>query len=160
MSKASELLRPTALGPTRPSLVEDGASCFCIGACRNGPHSAHENGVLVRPSRTLWVLRTVPDSTGNCPLQAVRSVQLLPNRHSATANDARFLSSLERASSFVMTKRFRRFEPRLNNVRSVANTLLQPSRGGAKEVDSPKLRCTSAVSPPCSRPRRLPRKVP
>lgn len=37
----------------------------------------------------------VLDSTGDFPLQAVRSVPLLPNRHSATTDDARLLSSFE-----------------------------------------------------------------
>jgi len=34
-----ELPRPTALGPTRPSLVEVGASCFGVGTCRNRSQS-------------------------------------------------------------------------------------------------------------------------
>lgn len=34
-----ELPHPTALGLTQPSLVEGGASCFCVGTCRNRPHS-------------------------------------------------------------------------------------------------------------------------
>ena len=36
---ASELPRPTALGPTRPSLVEVGASCFCVRTCIRRGHS-------------------------------------------------------------------------------------------------------------------------
>jgi hypothetical protein len=31
--------RPTALGATRPSLVAEGASCFCVRTCRNKSHS-------------------------------------------------------------------------------------------------------------------------
>ena len=34
-----ELPRPTALGPTRPSLVAVGASCFCVGTCIRRGHS-------------------------------------------------------------------------------------------------------------------------
>ncbi len=39
---SSELLRPTALGPPRPSLGADGASCFCVETCRNRSHSVHK----------------------------------------------------------------------------------------------------------------------
>jgi hypothetical protein len=49
----SELLRPTAFGPTRPSLVEVGASCFCVGTCRNRFHSVHKSEALVRSIRTV-----------------------------------------------------------------------------------------------------------
>ncbi|SIR77164.1 hypothetical protein SAMN05421858_3765 [Haladaptatus litoreus] len=45
------------------------------------------------PSEPL-VLRTVPDSAGDFPLQAVRSVPLLPDGHSATTSSARHLSRL------------------------------------------------------------------
>ncbi|SIR72552.1 hypothetical protein SAMN05421858_3446 [Haladaptatus litoreus] len=45
------------------------------------------------PSEPL-VLRTVPDSAGDFPLQVVRSVPLLPDGHSTTTSDARFLSRL------------------------------------------------------------------
>ena len=47
------------------------------------------------------VLRTVPDSAGDFPLRVVRSVPLLPDRHSATSDDARFLSRLNTAGSVV-----------------------------------------------------------
>ena len=40
----------------------------------------------------------VPDSAGDFPSQMVRSVPLLPVRHSATTAVARFLSSFERAT--------------------------------------------------------------
>jgi hypothetical protein len=75
-----------------------------------------------------------PDSAGGFPLQAVRSVPLLPIRHSATTAVARFLSSSERASSLVMTKRLRRFEPRLNTAGSVAGILLPHSTVGVVNV--------------------------
>jgi len=39
MASPGELPRPTALGPTRPSLVEVGASCFCVGTCIRCGHS-------------------------------------------------------------------------------------------------------------------------
>ena len=39
MASPSELPRPTAFGPTRPSLVEVGASCFCVGTCIRRGHS-------------------------------------------------------------------------------------------------------------------------
>ena len=42
----------------------------------------------------------VPDSAGDFPLRVVRSVPLLPNRYSATADDARLLSSFERPPVF------------------------------------------------------------
>jgi hypothetical protein len=39
VSASSELPHPTALGATRPSVVEGGASCFCVGTCIRGGHS-------------------------------------------------------------------------------------------------------------------------
>ncbi len=50
-----ELLRPPALGPPRPSLVEDGASCFCVGTCRNRSHSVHKTqSVSCGPAERCW----------------------------------------------------------------------------------------------------------
>jgi hypothetical protein len=86
------------------------------------------------------VLRTAPDFTGDFPLQAVRSVPLLPNRHSATTDDARLLS-------------------RLNNVRSVVSIFLpSPTTEVVRIPIHTKTRRAGAVSPPCSRLRRSPRK--
>ena len=58
-------------------------------------------GRLVRPIRTRSVLRTAPDSAGDFPLQAVRSVPLLPVGHSATIAGARFLSRLNAGGGVV-----------------------------------------------------------
>lgn len=52
--------------------------------------------VLCSPSERRGVLRTVPDSAGDVPLRVVRSVPLLPDRHSDHAFGARFLSTFER----------------------------------------------------------------
>jgi hypothetical protein len=61
------------------------------------------------------VSTVVPDSAGGFPLQAVRSVPLLPVRHSATTAVARFLS-------------------RLNNAGDVASILLPHSTAGVVTV--------------------------
>ena len=53
---------------------------------------------LVRPIRTRSVPRTAPDSAGGFPSRAVRSVPLLPVRHSAITDGACFSSSIERAT--------------------------------------------------------------
>ena len=49
-----------------------------------------------------------PDSAGGFPSRAVRSVPLLPVRHSATISGARFLSSFERATLSRDVARIRR----------------------------------------------------
>ena len=58
-----ELPCPTALGATRPSLVEDRASCFCVGTCRNRSHSGSRlrrrfpfTGGSECPTPTGWTL--------------------------------------------------------------------------------------------------------
>jgi hypothetical protein len=60
---SGELPRPTALGPARPSLVEVGASCFCVGACIRRGHSGSRlrrrlpfTGGLECPTPTGWTL--------------------------------------------------------------------------------------------------------
>lgn len=40
-----ELPRPTALGPSRPSLVDVGDSCFCVGPCTRREYSWFSNTV-------------------------------------------------------------------------------------------------------------------
>jgi predicted component of type VI protein secretion system len=104
-------------------------------------------------TRTRNVLGTVPDSAGDFPSRVVRSVPLLPNGHSATTDSARFLSSFERRiASFVMTKRLRRFEPRLNTVGDVVSLVLPSSTGRVVNVaDTVQTTRAGAVSPPCSR---------
>jgi hypothetical protein len=59
----SELPHPTALGAARPSLVEGGASCFCVGACIRGGHSGSRlrrrlpfTGGSECPTPTGWTL--------------------------------------------------------------------------------------------------------
>jgi len=72
----------------------------------------------------------VPDSAGDFPSRAVRSVPLLPIRHSATTDDARFLS-------------------RLNNAGGVASILLPPSTAGVVRMPiHTKTNDGGAVSPP------------
>ena len=58
-----ELLRPTALGPARPSLVAVGASCFCVGPCIRRGHSGSRlrrrrpfTGGSECPTPTSWTL--------------------------------------------------------------------------------------------------------
>jgi hypothetical protein len=76
----------------------------------------------------------VPDSAGDFPLWAVRSVPLLPIRHSATTAVARFLS-------------------RLNNVESVASIFLPYSTAAVLNLAKPTGRTDDgAVSPPYSAP--------
>ena len=85
----------------------------------------------------------VPDSAGDFPSRAVRSVPLLPVGHSATTDGARFLSSFERASlSRDDERRVASFEPRLNTAGGVVSIVLHRStagvvkpRGKAKEND-------------------------
>ena len=59
----SELPHPTALGAARPSLVEGGASCFCVGACIQCGHSGSRlrrrlpfTGGSECPTPTGWTL--------------------------------------------------------------------------------------------------------
>ena len=59
----SELPCPTALGATRPSLVEDRASCFCVGTCIQRGHSSSRlhrrlpfTGGSKCPTPTRWTL--------------------------------------------------------------------------------------------------------
>jgi hypothetical protein len=76
----------------------------------------------------------VPDSAGDFPLRAVRSVPLLPIRHSATTAVARFLS-------------------RLNNAGGVASILLPFSTAGVvRSRRTVKVNEDGAVSPPYSAP--------
>src|SRR6056297_3605744 len=63
MSIRCELPHPTALGATRPSLVEGGASCFCVGACIRRGHSGSRlrrrlpfRGGSECPTPTEWTL--------------------------------------------------------------------------------------------------------
>jgi hypothetical protein len=80
------------------------------------------------------VSTVVPDSAGGFPLQAVRSVPLLPVRHSATTAVARFLS-------------------RLNNAGDVASISLPHSTAGVVTVATTVFaNCAGAVSPPYSAP--------
>ncbi len=74
------------------------------------------------------VLRTVPDSAGDFPLQVVRSVPLLPVGHSTTTDDARLLS-------------------RLNNAESVVSILLSPSTEGIIRVPIHAKTSVRALSP-------------
>ena len=96
----------------------------------------------------------VPDSAGDFPLQVVRSVPLLPVGHSATTDDARFLSSFERASLSRDVARIRRilaasgkspisrnderrvasFEPRLNTAGGVVSIVLPRTTTGVVNV--------------------------
>ena len=80
--EGGELPCPTALGGTRPSLVEDRL-----------PVSVSE---LASTEDT-----AVPDSAGGFPLRVVRSVPLLPNGHSATTDGTRFLSRLNTVRDVV-----------------------------------------------------------
>ena len=63
MDGDSELPHPTALGATRPSLVEGGASCFCVGPCTRRGHSGSRlrrrfplTGGSECPTPTDWTL--------------------------------------------------------------------------------------------------------
>jgi hypothetical protein len=61
VSQTRELPCPTALGATRPSLVEGGAPCFCVGTCIRRGHSGSRlrrrlplTGGLECPTPTEW----------------------------------------------------------------------------------------------------------
>jgi hypothetical protein len=63
VDRSGELPHPTALGATRPSLVEGGASCFCVGTCIRGGHSGSRlrgrlpfTGGSECPTPTGWTL--------------------------------------------------------------------------------------------------------
>ena len=96
----------------------------------------------------------VPDSAGDFPSQAVRSVPLLPVGHSATTAVARFLSSFERAklsrddetaSPFRTT-----FEQRRR--RGEHRTTPFARRGSKRGGEHVFATCAGAVSPPYSAP--------
>jgi hypothetical protein len=83
------------------------------------------------------VLRTVPDSTGDFPLQVVRSVPLLPDRHSATTDDARFLSSFERPEVFCDDETAKPFRTTFEHRRKRGEHLTTSfDRRGSKDADS------------------------
>jgi len=62
-TSSGELPHPTALGATRPWLVEGGASCFCVSTCIQRGHSGSRlrrrlpfTGGLECPTPTRWTL--------------------------------------------------------------------------------------------------------
>ena len=105
-----ELPRPPALGPPRLSFVEIGA-CYISSELAPGGIAA-------------------PDSAGDVPLRAVRSVPLSPGGHSTTTGGARFLS-------------------RLNTVRGMARIVL-PLRRMREVSERTQATRAGAVSPPYS----------
>ncbi len=121
----SGLPGPCLLRTERPVSVSERAGTDPTASTRRGASRAarqNANGVL----------RTVPDSAGGFPLRAVRSVPLLPNRHSATTDDACLLS-------------------RLNTAGNVVSILFSPSTEEIIRVPiHTKPRRAGAVSPLCS----------
>ncbi len=96
MSRLSELLRPTAFGATRPSLVEDGASCFCVGTC-----TRRHSGSRLR--------RRLPSTSGlECPAPTgwtldyhVRRMRVLAFKHQTHCSEYR-TPAFEREGSKAM----------------------------------------------------------
>ena len=72
-----------------------------------GPHLLRWELPVSGSERAETVSTVVPDSAGDVPLQAVRSVPLLPNGHSTAATDARFLSRLNTGRSGVSVLLYR-----------------------------------------------------
>ena len=108
----SELPHPTALGATRPSLVEGGASCFCVGACIRRGHS---------DSR---LRRRLPLTGGSeCPTPT--GWTLSHNQRCA------LLVVVRKTSSFVMTK-IEDFRTTLEHRRKRGEHRTTPSRRGSK----------------------------
>ncbi len=102
-----ELPRPTP-SRRRRSVLEVGASRFCVGTC-----TRRHSGSRLRRRFPRWAGRSDP---------------LLPIRHSVTPPDARVLSSFERRDApFVITTRLRRFEPRVNTSGTVVSVFLPAS---------------------------------
>jgi len=95
-----ELLRPTVLGLTRPSLVAVGVSCFDVGVRRNGPHSVHETQASraahqnAKRSEDGSRLRRRLLFTGGLECST-------PVGHSATTDGTRFLSCLNTTGDVV-----------------------------------------------------------
>jgi hypothetical protein len=95
---SGELPRPTALGPTRPSLVEVGASCFCVGTCIRGGHSGSRlrrrfpfTGGSECPTPTGWTL----DHNRLCALLVALEHRRRRGEHRTTLSDHRSSKPVE-----------------------------------------------------------------